>query len=209
VTPPYKPALEEKLAFALLHHPVLQEFWRRELTEPVYHRLLALMPPTWVLDPRPLPPTAIIPGLTLNGNPVTDYRELDKASQKERHWVVKPSGFSERAWGSRGVVVGHDVPQSEWATALTEALIAIPKSPHVLQEFHKGRLFDCAYADATDQLVSMSGRARLSPYYFVAGDKIELGGILATVCSSDKKIIHGMEDAILMPCSVTSDAGAC
>jgi hypothetical protein len=27
VTPPYKPALEEKLAFALLHHPALRPFW--------------------------------------------------------------------------------------------------------------------------------------------------------------------------------------
>ena len=29
VTPPYKPALEEKLAFALLHHPALQPFWEQ------------------------------------------------------------------------------------------------------------------------------------------------------------------------------------
>ena len=29
----------------------------------------------------------------------------------------------------------------------------------------------------------MSGRARLSPYYFVSGEKTELAGILATICS--------------------------
>jgi hypothetical protein len=34
----------------------------------------------------------------------------------------------------------------------------------------------------------------------VTGDKAELGGILATVCSSEKKIIHGMDDAIMAPC---------
>jgi hypothetical protein len=38
----------------------------------------------------------------------------------------------------------------------------------------------------------------------VTGDKAELGGILATVCSSEKKIIHGMEDAIMAPCAESS-----
>ena len=28
----------------------------------------------------------------------------------------------------------------------------------------------------------------------------ELGGVLATICPADKKIIHGMKDAILAPC---------
>lgn len=201
VTPPYKPALEEKLAFGLLHHPVLRSFWQRELGEEILARLLDMMPRTWILDPQPVPPTAVIPDLLLNGTPISDYRELGTASQKERRWVVKPSGFSELAWGSRGVVIGHDVSQTEWSIALTKALTAYPDTPHVLQEFHKGRLFDCAYADEADRLVGMSGRVRLSPYYFVAGEKIELGGILATVCSADKKIIHGMEDAIMAPCS--------
>lgn len=204
VTPPYKPALEEKLAFALLHHPMLQSYWRDELGESVHARLLELMPRTWILDPRPVPPHAIIPNLTMGGVPVSDYSALGRASQKERRWVVKPSGFSELAWGSRGVVVGHDLSQPEWAAALNGALAAFPGTPHVLQEFHKGRLFECLYADAADRLSSMSGRVRLSPYYFVTGDKAELGGILATVCSSEKKIIHGMEDAIMAPCAESS-----
>ena len=201
VTPPYKPALEEKLAFGLLHHPVLQHYWHRELGEPAHARLTNVMPRTWILDPQPVPPTAVIPDLLMNGNPISDYRDLGTASQKERRWVVKPSGFSELAWGSRGVVIGHDVAQTEWSAALMQALAAYPTTPYVLQEFHKGRLFDCAYADETDRLVAMSGRVRLSPYYFVAEEKVELGGILATVCSADKKLIHGMEDAIMAPCS--------
>jgi hypothetical protein len=208
ITPPYKPALEEKLAFGLLHHPILQPYWRRELGDSIHTRLLDLMPRTWILDPRPVPPTAIIPGLAMSGTPISDYRELGRASQKERQWVVKPSGFSELAWGSRGVVIGHDLSQPDWSEALTRALAAFPATPHVLQEFHKGRLFDCAYADAADRLISMSGRVRLSPYYFVVNEKVELGGILATICSADKKIIHGMEDAILAPCSEAADAGS-
>ena len=51
----------------------------------------------------------------------------------------------------------------------------------------------------------MKGRARLCPYYFVAGEaseaRAELGGVLATICPADKKIIHGLKDAILAPCA--------
>ena len=39
VTPPYKPALEEKLAFALLHHPVLRPFWEQALGRDVFLHL--------------------------------------------------------------------------------------------------------------------------------------------------------------------------
>jgi len=46
---------------------------------------------------------------------------------------------------------------------------------------------------------------RLCPYYFVSGDgdgaRPQLGGVLATLNPADKKIIHGMRDAVLAPCS--------
>ena len=78
-----------------------------------------------------------------------------------------------------------------------------------MQEFHKGRLFDMEYMDEHGQsMVHMTGRARLSPYYFVTGETVELAGILATVCPADKKVIHGMKDAIMTPCAVARDASA-
>src|SRR5262245_22021697 len=142
VTPPYKPALEEKLSFALLHHPALQPFWERALVREVFLHLTTIIPRTWVLDPTPIPPSATIPGLVIGGQVVMNWHDLAKATQKERHFVIKPSGFSELAWGSRGVSVGHDMPQNEWALALDKALEAFPRTPHILQEFHKGRLYD-------------------------------------------------------------------
>lgn len=205
VTPPYKPALEEKLAFALFHHPELTPFWEQTLNAETCETLRRLLPRTWILDPQPVPPTAIIPHLTVGGRALSDFRRLAQSSQKERQLVLKPSGFSELAWGSRGVSIGHDLPQVEWAAALEHALQAFPTTPYVLQEFHKGRLFESAYLDErTDTVVPMSGRVRLSPYYFVVGDKAELGGILATLCPANKKIIHGMVDAIMAPCAVDS-----
>ncbi|HEY6084613.1 MAG TPA: hypothetical protein VIU63_04420 [Nitrospira sp.] len=202
VTPPYKPALEEKSAFALLHHPVLRAYWQQELGVESFLHLTAVMPRTWVLDPAPVPPSAIIPGLSLGDRTVTNWRDLAGATQKERHFVIKPSGFSELAWGSRGVSVGHDLPQNEWVRAIESALAAYPRTPYVLQEFHKGVHYSLEYFDpAGGNMQQMSGRARLSPYYFVTGERVELAGILATICPADKKVIHGMRDAVMVPCA--------
>jgi hypothetical protein len=205
VTPPFKPALEEKLAFALLHHPRLTPFWFRELGGETYALLLALMPKTWILDPRPVPPTAVIPGLAVAGQPVADWHDLAGATQKNRLYVIKPSGFSELAWGSRGLSVGQDLSQTDWTAAIERALASFPSTPYILQEFHKGRQVQATYHDpAGDRIVPMAGRVRLSPYYFVSGDRADLGGILATICPPDKKLIHGMKDAIMAPCSVAT-----
>ena len=203
ITPPYKPALEEKSAFALLHHPILRPFWEQSLGSDCLRHLQAVMPKTWLLDPTPLPAIATIPELSLRGQSVAEWTALEGATQKERHFVIKPSGFSELAWGSRGVSIGHDLPQAEWSQALRNALAAFPTTPYILQEFHKGRLFDMDFMDdASQAIVRMSGRARLSPYYFVSDGTVELAGILATVCPADKKILHGMKDAIMVPCAV-------
>ncbi len=206
VTPPYKPWMEEKLAFALLHHPMLEPFWTKALgleTFDVFHQL---MPKTWILDPRPIPPSAVIPNLLMAGSAVSDWHQLAQATQRQRQFVIKPSGFSELAWGSRGVVIGHDIPQTEWSTALDRGLDSFETSPHILQEFHKGRQYDVTYMEErTQEMVLMQGRVRLSPYYFVSGDEARLGGILATVCPKDKKVIHGMREAILAPCAIAEE----
>lgn len=208
ITPPFKPWLEEKLAFALLHHPVLESFWTRALGEETFERLTGLIPRTWILDPRPVPPMGIIPDLRIGGQAVADWKRIADATQKERRYVVKPSGFSDLAWGSRGVSMGHDLPQSEWRDVLQRALTSFDQSPHILQAFHKGRQVRGAYEDPrTQEILPMDGRVRLSPYYFVDGEKAVLSGILATLCPLDKKVIHGMRDAILMPCAVSATVG--
>jgi hypothetical protein len=55
----------------------------------------------------------------------------------------------------------------------------------------------------------MEGRVRLCPYYFVSGEgkteQVKLGGVLATIVPADKKIIHGMSDAIITPCRIDAE----
>ena len=62
-TPPYKPHLEEKLSFALFHHPALISWWEKALGVETFALLSHLIPNTWILDNRPLPPHAAIPNL--------------------------------------------------------------------------------------------------------------------------------------------------
>ncbi len=200
VTPPPKPIFEEKLLFALLWNRNLRSFWRLEFGEAFFNRLLKVIPQTWVLDPTPLPPQAAYPGLDL-----TDWSQLKALSQKERDLILKVSGFNENAWGARGVHLGSDLSTAEWSSAVDAALAAFPQSPYILQRFHRPRVVESTYVDPVSDLpVAMPGRVRLCPYYFVSGDgdaaRPSLGGVLATVVPSDKKIVHGMTDAILAPC---------
>ena len=202
VTPPPKPMFEEKMLFALLWNRNLAGFWRQELGESFFARLKKLIPYTWVVDPSPLPPQAAIPELNL-----TDWSQLKALSQKERDFILKVSGFSENAWGARGVFLGSDLSQADWSAAVDAALADFEKSPSVLQRFHKPALVEASWFDfAKNEVVPMKGRARLCPYYFVSGDgdamRTELGGVLATIVPADKKIVHGMADAILAPCCV-------
>ena len=202
LTPPPKPLFEEKMLFALLWNRNLQGFWRQELGESFFNRLLRLAPYTWIIDPVPLPPHAAIPELNL-----TDWRQLTALSQKERELILKVSGFSAHAWGARGVYLGSDLSHAEWAAAVEDALANFGQSPRVLQRYHRPGLVEAQWFDFSDnRLMPMKGRVRLCPYYFVAGDgdaaRAELGGVLATICPADKKIIHGMTDAIFAPCSV-------
>jgi len=202
-TPPYKPWLEEKLAFALFHHPLLKPFWENSLGDETFTALSHLIPNTWVLDNRELPPYGVIPGLSIGGRGVGDWRDLRSLTQKERELVIKPSGFSPDAWGSRGVVIGHDVSSDAWARTLDESLARFAEQPAILQEFHKGRRVRVSYVDArSGSLVEMNSRVRLTPYYFVVEGEARLGGILATLCPQDKKKIHGMKDAVLVPCAL-------
>ncbi len=202
VTPPLKPFLEEKLSLALFWSRPLQEFWRRELGERHWLALRRLIPRTWVLDPAPIPHHAVIPGLEIQ-----DWNELKKFSQKQREFVLKISGFSEKAWGSRGVFVGTDLSHQAWSDRIDEALRSFPRNPYILQRFHKGKLYNQRFLNPTTGLIeTMRGRVRLCPYYFVVSEHdIRLGGVLATIVPADKKIVHGMRDGVLVPAAVSPD----
>ena len=198
ITPPIKPYLEEKMWFALFWMQPLKEFWRRELGEKYFLKLQEVIPYSWLLDPAPLPQHAVIPRLEIQ-----EWREAAKFSQKERELLLKVSGFSPLAWGSRGIALGADLPHAEWERRIDHALATFGSSPTILQRFHKGRLFEHRYWDSeTGELRTLKGRVRLCPYFFVECDRVKLRGALATIVPADKKFLHGMREAILVPSRV-------
>jgi hypothetical protein len=200
LTPPPRPVLEEKMMLALLWNRNLHHYWHRELGEGFLRRLQRHVPYSWVIDDAPLPPHGAIPELNL-----TSWEQLKSLSQRERNLILKISGFSETAWGARGVSFGSDLSIPEWSAAVDHALSVCHQSPHILQRYHKPLSLEVEWFDfETETARLMNGRVRLCPYYFVEGPwdraRTRLGGVLATICPADKKIIHGMKDAILAPC---------
>ena len=195
MTPPPKASLEEKLAFALLHHHALAPFWRVELGDERFERLQRLFPETWIVDPRPLPPQATIADLKAGGVPVSDFRQLISLPKSERAYVVKPSGFSELAWGSRGVKIGDDLTREEWSAAIETAMASFDRTPWILQRFHKGKLVRQTYYDRDrDEIREYEGRVRLCPYYFVTGEESVTAGRSACDDCAGRQAAHSWHD---------------
>ncbi len=223
IAPPMRHFQEEKLGLALFHHHLLGEFWAENLPRHSLELLRRLIPQSWIMDPAPLPPGAVLDGPRVGGRMLNDWRELTAASQKERDLIIKISGFHETAWGARSVVLGSDCSREEWQAGVEQALKLAPANLHVLQEYKKPRrvshpVYDSEKADtpavssteatAKVEASAQAGRLRLCPYYFVVGGQARLSGALATFCPPDKKIIHGMEDAALLPCEKQLNGGA-
>jgi len=198
-TPPIKAFLEEKLWLVLFWSPALEDFWNRELRTEHRELLRKCIPMGWVVDPVPLPPFAVWPKLDIQS-----WHEMKSFGGKQRQLVLKISGFSERGWGSRGVFIGHDLSQEQWGAAIDEALASFPTNPFVLQEFHRAKVVTHpAWDEEKEATRAMQSRVRLCPYYFATSEQDDdpaLGGVLATVCPADKKILHGMRDAMMLPC---------
>jgi hypothetical protein len=208
IAPPMRPFQEEKLSLALFHHHLLQDFWSEALSGRALKLLRALIPASWVMDPAPLPPGAVLDGPRAGGRALNDWRDLTGASQKERELIIKISGYHETAWGARSVVLGSDCSREEWQHGVEHAIELAPTNLHVLQAYRKPRriehpLFEPTQANGSSAAVAPKpGRLRLCPYYFLVDGQPRLSGALATFCPPDKKIIHGMQDAALLPCKI-------
>ncbi|MEO7597687.1 MAG: hypothetical protein ABIV50_02060 [Opitutus sp.] len=210
VGPPMRHFQEEKLSLALFHHHLLQDFWTETLSGRSLKILRGIIPPSWIIDPAPLPPGAVLDGPKVGGRSLSDWKELAGASQKERDLILKISGYHETAWGARSVVLGSDCSREEWQQGVARALELAPTNLHILQVYKKPRRIEHPVfaespgGDGKSTAVNKAGRLRLCPYYFVIGGQAKISGALATFCPPDKKIIHGMQDAALLPARIVA-----
>lgn len=209
LTPPMRAFQEEKLSLALFHHHMLEDYWRENLSKQSYQALAKVIPQTWVMDPVELPPNAVLDAPHIGGKPMTDWSQLIDASKKERSLIIKISGFHESAWGARSVTLGSDSSRADWESAIQQAITMADTSLHILQAYKKPKRLRHPVYREDGTLYQMEGRMRLCPYYFVddSAKKANLQGVLATLCPADKKIIHGMKDAALLPCVVSEAVG--
>ena len=124
-------------------------------------------------------------------------------TQRQRELVIKPSGFSELAWGSRGVAIGHDLPTEEWEAVIENSLENFERTPHVLQRFHTAKRVRMQYYDFDAGDMQEMGVPSTAPSILILSPAIllRLGGMQAAVCPADKKILHGMVDSIIVPCA--------
>jgi len=60
IAPPMRAFQEEKLGLALFHHHLLADFWTETLSKGSLKLLRQLVPPSWIMDPAPLPPGAVL-----------------------------------------------------------------------------------------------------------------------------------------------------
>lgn len=200
MTPPPKANIEEKMLLSFLWNPGLEEYWINELGQECYSFLKECVAPTWILDPRPVPPHASITNLDINGMPTRDWQEIAQRNSFHQ-FVIKPSGFSELAWGSRGVHIGKSQSHNKWDEFLTGALNSFEHTPYVLQRYQNSKSVCIDYFQSDTGLVkTLTGRVRLCPYFFCNKVSVHLGGILATITPMDSYLIHGTSTSVLTVC---------
>lgn len=195
ISPPVKPHQEEKLNLALWHHPLLKPYWRENMSLDDYQLLNEIIPDSWILNWDCLPAGAYWHSPV---NFLDNWLDLAKVSQKNRQWVLKISGFHETAWGSRGVFLANDLNQKDWEKALLKSRAIYDSHFYILQDYKKPKLLNHPVYYKR-QLHSDQFRLRLCPYYASMPQESLYLGSLATLCPKDKKIIHGMQDAVLIP----------
>ncbi len=216
ILPPMKSFQEEKISLALFQIPALENFWRENLGNKNFEILKKIVPETWILEePKNLSAGTIL----LGPKPLRSWREIENFSARERDLILKVSGFSPDCWGARSVSLGNDMSREAWKNAVENAISRGEKGElFVLQKFKKPKKFPFRIFDDLGNPASNLCRARICPFYFVRPEKnlgnenrlgndenlgnVELGGALATLCPADKKIIHGMSSASLVPVKI-------
>ena len=166
-----KAHLEEKSSFALLHNPCSKRRGSKN-SATSFARLRAIFPQTWVLDPRPLPPQAVVPGITAagaaDGLEAIGRARQERARLRRRSRPASPNSPGVRAACASPTTSARKIGRS----ALDRRRLAsFDRTPWILQRFHKGKRVKVPYYDErSDDIAELDGRVRLCPYYFVVGD---------------------------------------
>ena len=207
ITPPPKAQLEEKLAFALLHHPLLEEYWRAELDATTFERLLHADAAN--VDPR----SSTAPAASRNS--LTE--RLRKAGKQlgSAHQTRKIGArFSRETLGFLRTRVGRARRKDRKRSLARRVAGSTARCACGLLDH---TTYSCSVSARVGVSKRSGGIARTtrskrwtdaSGYHptTLPDGHAKLGGVLATVAPADKRLIHGMRDAVMAPCIVTKAA---
>lgn len=105
---------------ALLHLQPLQADWEQPLRRNHVHVLGGMLPGSWVMDPTPIPPGAVIPVLE-----IAAWEELSLLNTSGRSFLVSD------AWGNDVVPL---TAGADWSSAIAEAVAKLPLERRILTE---------------------------------------------------------------------------
>lgn len=170
---PWKDFLEDKRVLALVHHPQTRKEMSGDLSEQDWDRLAALVPGTWLAEKERI-------------------ADLIGLPPSRRGYYLKKG----RSFEGRQVIDGYQLSPRQWEAA---CLRAREEGDWIVQESVHGPSWPLEYLDfANQEIRTMKGYVRLSPFYFRTEDTtVRLGEVLLTA-REEKSKVHGASDAILV-----------
>ncbi|WP_050031215.1 hypothetical protein [Verrucomicrobium sp. BvORR034] len=105
---------------ALLHLQPFQADWEQPLRRNHVHVLGGMLPGSWVMDPTPLPPGAVIPVLE-----IAAWEELSLLNASGRSFLISDP------WGNDVVSLPAG---ADWSSSIAEAVAKSPRERRILTE---------------------------------------------------------------------------
>jgi len=183
------PHMEEKAVLAFLWDRRFEQRLRKQLGDPAFNHLRAIIPPTWIVGQERF----FAPGMP---DGVATSVDLASLSRSKRTLVLKESGFGVKSSWAEGVKFLHD-QSANTARALLQQAQGSTDSLFVVQQFNKAQDIPMTY-ESQDGTIQTAPRARvrLTPYFSMAeGDTGRLVGIKATGCENTD-LIHSSSASI-------------
>lgn len=185
--PSPKVHLEEKAILGLLFEPEL-ETWLRQRLGQDFDILRRIIPPTFVVDKDAGVPASFPAD-------VSTWQEFARLPRAKRRFVLKISGFHEKASWGKGVTFLDTLSREKCADVLEAAQHS--GTPFVIQSFHKGKKFPWEYFDFDRRdFRTATGRVRLTPYFAVRDGSLLLA---KATLRENTDYVHASTDSINGP----------
>lgn len=189
--PSRTPQFEEKALMAFIWDKRYTDYFRKALGQSSFDVLRKAIPKTWILGEEDY----VDGGLPGGASTSIQVASLGK---KQRRIVLKKSGFDDGSSWGESVVFLHK-KGAGYATECVQKGLEDSNHLYVMQEFRTGKDVDMQYFDENNngQLVTMTSRIRLTPYFsYIGKSKGKLIAVKVTGCDRSAELIHAGTSSI-------------